>query len=502
MRSKLIAVSVVLVVVVSTGWRANRLAARDEKPTGSRAVRQNVELTVYAQDFAMVREIRPMRLSTGSNPLRVLDVSKQLDPHSVLLRWQGDDGKLPQLTAHSYDLGVADGEGLLKRYLGKEVELVRYADNGREADRQKGTLMVEANGAVVVQTDGKFYVRPQGTIVAPTNGDIVTIPQLTVQAESPTAQPANLEVAYLTRGLSWTADYVATLSPRDNTFKLECWATVTNRTGTDYPKAKVSLIAGTPNRAARPAAKRQRGWNYWADAHVPSAAPPGLPRAPLEAPNIEEERPEPVGDFHAYKIKTPTTVAMEQMNRLLMLSGTRVPIIKDYATHVPQLSAWDDYSEWGTARQPRRGNVQVSLTFFNREKDGLGVPLPGGSLRVYEPDRSNSLRYAGAATIRNTPKDEKVYVALARAFDVFTEWRIVKTQRINKRIVRKQAELILHNEKPAAIDLRVVQPFGSRSKVVAESHKHVNLDAYQSQWTVRVPAGEKVTLTYTVDLSG
>src|SRR5262249_4573045 len=119
------------------------------------------------------------------------------------------------------------------------------------AERQTGTLMVEANGDVVVQADGKLYVHPRGTIVAPANGEVVTIPQLSVQAESPAAQAAPLELAYLTRGLSWSAGYVATLSPQENALTFECWATVTNRTGVDYPNAKVSLIAGNPNRAAQ-----------------------------------------------------------------------------------------------------------------------------------------------------------------------------------------------------------------------------------------------------------
>ena len=162
-----------------TAWGRPTAAAPVEPPG---AARQNLELTVYSQDFGMVREVRPMQLAQGSNRLRVLEVSKELDPHSVLLRWQGDAPNLPQLVAHSYDLGVANSEGLLKRYLGKEVELIRYGQNGREADRQQGTLMVEGNGETVVQTDGHFYVQPAGTLVAPANSDIVTIPQLSVQA--------------------------------------------------------------------------------------------------------------------------------------------------------------------------------------------------------------------------------------------------------------------------------------------------------------------------------
>jgi hypothetical protein len=119
MRSKWVVVSLLIVGVITSSWLLSRGQAADTRPPASRATRQNVELTVYLRDFGMVREMRPMQLTAGSNRLRVIDVSKQLDPRSVLLRWQSDAPDRPQLVAHSYDLGVTDSAGLLQRYLGK-----------------------------------------------------------------------------------------------------------------------------------------------------------------------------------------------------------------------------------------------------------------------------------------------------------------------------------------------------------------------------------------------
>src|SRR5947208_16847378 len=123
MRGKWAAVGLLTLLVIAGWWRVSRVRAAAAEPAAARAARQNLELTVYAQDFGMVHEVRPMQLARGSNRLRVPEVSKALDPHSVLLRWQGDAPNLPQLVAHSYDLGVENSAGLLKRYLGKEVEL-------------------------------------------------------------------------------------------------------------------------------------------------------------------------------------------------------------------------------------------------------------------------------------------------------------------------------------------------------------------------------------------
>src|SRR5687768_348695 len=112
---------------------------------------RTVELTGYDQDFALGRETRPVELKGGANRLAFADVSRQLDPHSVLLRWQGEekDG-LPQIIGHSYDLGVAGSQELLKHEVGKAVELVRYGEDGREAARDQGRLLVAENGAPAV----------------------------------------------------------------------------------------------------------------------------------------------------------------------------------------------------------------------------------------------------------------------------------------------------------------------------------------------------------------
>lgn len=496
MRKSVVVLSFLAVSAAGIGWLATRGRAGDAPSSAAQAARQSVELTVYPQDFGMVSEVRPMQLTAGSNRLHVQDVSKQMDPDSVLLQWTGDAPNLPQLVAHTYDLGVSDPNALLNRYLGREVEVVRYGNDGHEAERQKGTLMVERSGDVVVQSDGNFYVHPSGTIVAPTSGNIVTIPQLSVQADSATAQNAGLQVAYLTRGLSWSADYVATLAPNDRTLALECWATVTNRTGVDYPNAKVALAVGSPNRAVMEAKTRARPKPELDEGLVAYTYRPRM----AGGSGGGFERQEAVGDAHLYRIKNPTTVVQEQMNRLLMLSGTSVSVKKDYNTRPPQLSAWDDYG-WGASNPPQRGNVAVAVTFYNREKDGLGEPLPQGAIRIYEPDSSGSLRYAGAAQIENTPKDQRVDLTLAGAFDLFTEWRLVKTHKLNKHTIRKQVELLLHNEKAADVDLRVVQGFSGRWKMADESQKHVNLDAENAQWTVHVPAGSKTILRYAVDLS-
>ena len=488
-------------VVIGVGGRYLLLRSAAHADTAANQTRSSVDLTIYSDDFGMVHETRPQHVTQGDNHLRITEVSKQLDPQSVLLGWKGQ-GAVPQVTAQAYDLGVNVESDLTKRYVGRQIEIVRYGQNGMEAERQKGELMVQGNGGVVVQSEGSLYVNPPGTIVAPASSEIVTIPQLSVQADSPSAQAADLEMTYLTRGISWSADYVATLSPASDSLSLECWATVLNKTGVDYPNAHVSLVTGSPNRAAMRAEDRlEAKMNGGRPTHTfsdglmfESSRMSSLGRASVTAPVS-------VGEFHAYPVTKPTNVIQEQMNRILMFSSGSVNVIKDYNTRPPDISADDDVYNWGQASGSRRGTVAVSMTFYNNVKNGLGAPLPHGDIRLYEPGENGTVAYVGAANVIDTPATERVDLTLASAFDLFTEWRTVKRTRVAKHVVRKTVELKLHNEKAADVKLRVVQGFEGRWKIIEEPVKHANLSSSLVQWSVPIKAHSTVAYQFTVELN-
>ena len=144
----------------------------------------------------------------------------------------------------------------------------------------------------------------------------------------------------------------------------------------------------------------------------------------------------------------------------------------------------------------------MAFHFLNNDKSHLGAPLPAGMLRVYGEDKSGSKRYLGAADVWNAPKDAKVDVTLANAFDLYTTRKVVATKRINKHTVRKTVEIAVHNAKAADADVYVSQPFSGKFNPVEETLKHDSPDASTARWKVHVPAGKETVLRFTADLSG
>ena len=463
---------------------ASHGCARAEAQTLRSTTREgqgDVELVVYAGDFAMVRDVRRVDLAPGRAKVGVQGVSRSLDQDSVVFSWPKT--KDARVVSSTYDLGMNDSGHLLRRFLGHEVELVYRSDSGREGERTKGILEVADPGNIVVRADGKYIVNPNATIEAPADQGIVTLPQLSAEVESKGGGPTDLAVTYMTGGMGWNADYTATLAPDRDVLGLECWATVTNKTGTDFPDAKLRFVAGEPNRAVR--GRRGQVQEYEARDMVAAA--------PMAKMNNGFDAPQAMGELVAYPYKTTATIRQDQMNRVRMMGSDAVGVHRVYSVALPSLDR--DYS---TFNQPQaRLSATLGVNFTNAKASGLGLPLPGGTVRVYEPDATGAIRYVGAAPIVDTPKDAAVSLELSKVFDVYARGRQVDAKKVDKKHTRRTVEVVLSNEKAKAVDVRLVQPFDGGWKVVESSTKGTKTDAQTTQWTVHVPAGGTTTLRYT-----
>ncbi len=66
-----------------------------------------------------------------------------------------------------------------------------------------------------------------------------------------------MEASYLTRGVSWSTDYVLQLDPRGERAGLQAWVSIDNRSGGAFADARLLLVAGEINQVA--SRSRRRG---------------------------------------------------------------------------------------------------------------------------------------------------------------------------------------------------------------------------------------------------
>jgi hypothetical protein len=478
------AMAAVLVAISGCSRASAQAKAQEQNPERA------VELTVYKEDFAMVSEKRQVSVEAGHSRMAVEDVSKELDPNSVLLDWPNQD-QHPDVIATTYTLGVGNGSTVLSRLNGQTVDMMWPSTDGKAGDVITGRLeAAEQGGSYALRTKDKLYVNPNGTIIASAD-TASTLSQLSVELDNPDSKKTQLSMSYLTRGMSWSADYVAKLDPVADIATVECWASVKNSTGITFPGAKITLIGGSPNRAValQPMSGERAGLD---DAMAKSASEnPAMARR-------SRYQGEDVGELHAYKIASVATIGQDQVNRVNLFGSRTVPVKRDYAIRIPSLTAWG-YEANGERSLPHV-SATLSVSFVNNEAANLGMPLPSGSVAVYQKDEEGQARYTGAATISDTPVQDHVNLTLTNVFDVYAEYKVLSTRQLDRHTIRKTVEVTLHNEKRSPVSVRLVQGFEQPWTAVQQSDPSVKLDGSTTQWTVLVNPDVTKTVTYTVDL--
>ena len=126
------------------------VAPLDAQPltTSTAASQDGVSLTVYNQNFAVVREVRPLTLRQGLNLVRFEDVAAQIDPTSLALKALSDPtAVLVQEQNYQYDL--INQNTLLEKSVGKRVRFVQTKPDGSEEVIEATLLSQPSQGMVV-----------------------------------------------------------------------------------------------------------------------------------------------------------------------------------------------------------------------------------------------------------------------------------------------------------------------------------------------------------------
>jgi hypothetical protein len=455
-------------------------AAVTEKPS-TLADQQSVAVTIYNENLALIKDVRKIALDSGHNRLALREVSGQMRPETALLRSLSHAGSL-SLLEQNFDFDLLTPQKLLEKYVGREVRIVKtHPQTGAETVEK--ALVLAANQGVVLKIGDRIETGLPGRIVydgVPAN--LRDKPTLVSELASRRAGTQTVELSYLSGGLSWKADYVAELGADDDQLDLNGWVTLTNRSGTAYPEARLQLVAGDVNRVRdemRFAAKAGR-------AVAASAAP------------VQEMAQESLFEYHLYTLQRPTTIENNQTKQVALLSGSHVPVKKELV-----LQGNDYYYRSSVGNIGQKMKVGVFVQFENRESARLGLPMPKGIVRVYKKDSAGNAQFVGEDRIDHTPKNETVRLKLGEAFDVTADKKQTDFKRRDTyspwSYVHESAyEIVLKNAKKEAVTVVVREPVYGDWSMLQETHRHVKAASGTAEWNVRVPAEGSATLKYRV----
>lgn len=443
------------------------------KPVLMNAQAEDLEVTVYNSDLGVVKEYRTNYLDQGTNRVLYEGVASQIDPTSVQLK--SINGNVT-IREQNFQYDLVSKEKILDKYIGKDITAYQIYGNNKEL--VEGTLLSYQDSQVILQDkDGKIQIVSVNDLSLPELPEgLITKPTLEWLVDSSEAKNQTLELSYMTSGMSWKADYVAVASDDDSKLDLNGWVTVTNNAGTTFTNTSLKLIAGDVNRVTQ---------------YVAPTAMGASEDVAYKAANTQFNE-ESLYEYHMYDLKGRTTLRNNEEKQISLLTANNVGVEKEYI--------YDDLNGWwygGGWTDNSEKKVKVMLNFQNSENNGLGIPLPKGTVRVFEKDSSGKLQFVGEDSIDHTPKDEKISLLTGNAFDIVGERKQMDMNVLSDGY-EYTWQVTLRNHKSQDVTVTVVDNTAGDWEITKENYSHTKDSNNKITWKVPVKANGETTLTYTI----
>jgi hypothetical protein len=475
-------------------------------------------LTVYNQNFAVVRQELPLDLKAGVNSIRVNDITMHLEPDSVILR--DPTGKHPiQVLEQNYRADPLSESLLLSLYEGKTVnflvqrrdkeeivpvKIIRsgFTPHNYMAMNRYGSQYSQAQIAYsqpgsdqpIVELDGIVRFGLPGLPLFPSlSADSVLKPTLQWLLSAEKAGPLRAELSYVTGGLTWEADYNIVSPEKGDAVDLVGWVTMDNQSGKTFEDARIKLMAGDVS-------KIQPGQEY--DRVQVSAMAAAIGGA--FGPTVTEKS---FDEYHLYTLARPTTLHDRETKQVEFIRATSVSTKQIYVYDGAKIDAnryrgwnWENVrndNSYGTESNPK---IWVMREFANSEANHLGMPLPKGRVRFYRRNDDGQMEFTGENVIDHTPRDETVRVYTGNAFDLAGERRRTDYRLdSNQHFLDESFEIKVRNHKKEPVNVRVVEHLyrWTTWDIRAKSDSYNKMDSQMIEFPMTIdPDGEK-TITYT-----
>lgn len=452
-------------------------------------------LTVYNQNFAVVRERVPLDLKAGENAVTFAGATLQLEPDSVVLR--DPAGRVPlRILEQSYRADVmsqglllALNEGRMIDFLVRDRDAKEYTVHGKII--RSGYNPGGEPTAPIVEVDGKLRFSLPGEPLFPAlAGDGILKPTLTWRLATDQTAQFSAELGYITGGMSWQAAYNLVAPEKGDLLDVVGWVTVNNQSGKVFENATVKLMAGNVNRIEPQMSKGGAARDMVRMQAFEAAAPVVTEKA--------------FDEFHLYSLARPVTLRDRETKQVEFMRaiGVKAPVV-----YVYDGGALFSRFYGGMNRDPGYGTqsnnkVWVMREFKNSEENKLGLPLPKGRMRFYRRDDADGrIEFTGENELEHTAKNELIRIYTGDAFDVVGERIRTDFQGSNRQDFAEESfEIKLRNRKAEPIEVRVVEHLyrWTNWRIVQQSDESTKKDAQTTEFRISLKPDEERSVTYRV----
>jgi hypothetical protein len=476
-------------------------------------------LTIYNQNFAVVRQPIDLNLERGSNRIEYADTTAHLEPDSVILQDPSGAHGL-RILEQNYRNDPVTEAWLLAAYEGKELAFEVTRDGKPEIIKAKlvrsgyvphynalqrygsqyqyqqmaGSSYDAGGGSPIVEIDGEIRFGLPGRPIFPSlASDSLMKPTLNWLLDSDSAGRFPAELSYVTGGMTWVADYNAVAPQEGNELDITGWVTMDNQSGKTFDNAQIKLMAGEVNKIQPSAMMVSRDYAF----------------AAREKSSVgdAEVREQAFGEYHLYTLPRPVTLDDRETKQVEFIRAPKVKAARVYVYDGAKFSAQYQYWGYEQIRNNREYGTEMNTEIWvmqeinNSKANHLGIPLPKGRVRFYRRDSDGALEFIGENQIKHTPNDETLRIFTGNAFDIVGERRQTNYRiDTDKKVMDETFEIKLRNHKKEPVEVRAVEHLYRciNWEITQKSDEFLKTDSRTAEFGVRVPASGEKTVTYTV----
>ena len=463
MRALVPALVLATATVVATQAAAQTPIAAPGEPLG---------LVLYQGGQAIVTDLRRVTLEPGPTSLRFPDLLPSLDPVSLTAETTG----AVALRRIQVITETVDQRSLLRRLVGAQIRFAS-ALPGDAGERVETARLVAVDPVLVLNFGDRVEIDPPGRVLFDAlPEELGFTPEarldLTVPAEQ---RQAAIALVYAASGLDWQAEYARALN--GDTAALRGWAVLRN--GLNRPiEARVALVAGD--------VARERPEPAPVVAMMRSEAVAMSDAAP-SAPTLAEGR-------YLYRLPETVTLPPGGVLREALTHATAIPVER---IHRLEGMPGPGHDEAIPGAAPLRPTLIVR--FRNAEAARLGLPLPAGVLRLYQPAMPGATAILGEDRIGHVAREGLIELALGQPFDVTATRRTERFQRIDDRGgFEAETAITLSNAGESPVTVEIVERFPWGGTLLEGTPAPQEQAARFALWRVAVPAGGETVFRYGV----
>lgn len=434
---------------------------------------KSLNLTVYNGGRALVRDQRQIELDKPTRDIAFMDVAERIMPQTVAIK--GLD-----VLEQNYDFDLLSPQSLVEKNIGKRVRLARRSsDSGETLEWTEGKILSTNGGVVIEMKDGSLEslggLANYHMVFDDVPQNLRTSPTLSLLLKQAVKGQQQVEMTYLTTGLSWQSDYVLQLHESEKSASLISWITVRNDSGIGYHNARLQLLAGDVNLQPTAPGNRARVEMMMASREAMS--------------DVSEQA---LHGYHLYTVPHQTTIKNKQSKQIMLFSASDIPVHKKL----------EDRAYVDTQGINIQKSKPDQLLKFKNSKPALGLPLPKGTMRVYATDEHGGQQFVGEDGINHSAINDDIEIKLGKSFDITLQRKTTRFRQLSKKqhLIHREIKINNGSDKKQLIKVSEIMP-AQEWNILRASHEHKQGSPSVADFELSLRAQEETVITYEVEVT-